>query len=570
MGNTRSADPCGPDALEISVKHSLILAALAAATLPSAACRSSDTGGGAGLPVISDSEIARHMRVLSSDEYLGRGPGQTGGTLAAEYIGGHFREIGLEAPEGSYLQSFPVIGTTPDPQSVSLEFEGAGGELRPSYLDDFVLSAGVPQAGRVATEAELVFVGYGIDAPEAQWDDFAGADVAGKYVLILVNDPPAPPTEPERFGGIAMTYYGRWTYKYEEAARQGALGALVVHETEPAGYPWSVVRGGFSGEQFSLPPDPDGFTPPALLGWVSLDLARSLLALGGLDYDELKERAAQSGFTALPTGITVRGALESSVRSVETANVVGLLPGSERPDDVLLVTSHYDHFGVGEPIDGDSIYNGAYDNASGTALIMAMATAMAALRPAPARSVLFIATGAEEQGLLGAEWYVHAPLFPLERTVAELNFDGANLWGVTTDVIVQGAERSELGDYVQRRAEEMGLTVMPDSEPENGTFFRSDHFPFAKAGVPALYVEHGRRYVGRPDGWGDEVQAEYTANHYHAPSDEFREDFVFDGAVQHGTLGMATILDIAADTTWPNWYDGQEFKTARDAMRAPR
>ena len=521
-------------------------------------------------PEISAAEIEEHMRTLASDEYLGRGPGHVGGQMAAEYVARHFEEYGLEAPGGSYLQPVPIIGVTPDPATVSLAFRGPGGELTPTYLDDFVLNAGDPEAPGAVGEAELVFVGYGIDAPETGWDDFAGVDVAGKYILILVSDPPAPADEPDRFGGVAMTYYGRWTYKYEEAARQGALGALVVHETEPAGYPWSVVRGGFSGEQFSLPPDPAGPAPAGMVGWVSLDLARSLLALGGHDYDELKERAATRGFTAVPTGVTVRASVDSGLRRVETQNVAGLLRGSSRPDEYLLVTAHYDHFGIGEPIDGDSIYNGAYDNASGTALIMAMAEAMSSMETPLDRSVLFIATGAEEQGLLGAEWYVQSPLVPLDRTVAEVNFDGANLWGLTTDVIVQGEERSELGAYVRRRAAELELTIVPDAEPQNGYFFRSDHFPFAKAGVPSLYIEHGVAYVGRPEGWGMQIQEEYTANYYHAPSDEFSEDFVFDGAVQQGTLGMLTVLNVASDDAWPNWHEGQEFKAARDVMMAGR
>jgi len=536
-----------------------------------AACGSdSDRPSADTIPDISSAEIAEHMRVLSSDEYMGRGTGQDGGRMAAEYIAERFEAYGLEAPGGSYLQPFPIVGSAPDLATVSLRFSGPGGQISPTYLDDFVLSTGDAEADGAAGEAELVFVGYGIDAPETDWDDFAGVDVAGKYILILVNDPPAPLSEPDLFGGVAMTYYGRWTYKYEEAARQGALGALVVHETAPAGYPWSVVRGGFSGEQFAFPADPAAPPPAGMVGWVSLDLARRLLALGGYDYDELKAAAGMRGFRAVETGITVSGHVDSEVRRVETQNVVGVVPGSERPDEYILVTAHYDHFGIGEAIDGDSIYNGAYDNASGVALIMAMAHTLVSMDPGPERSVLFMATGGEEQGLLGAEWYVQSPLEPLNQTVMELNMDGANLWGVTTDVTVHGEERSELGAFVRPRAAELGLTIMPDPEPENGLFFRSDHFPMAKAGVPSLWVEHGRDYVGRPAGWGDEVQEEYTANHYHAPSDEFSEDFVFDGAVQQGRLALLTVLDVASEDGWPNWYEGQEFKAARDAMMAGR
>ena len=529
-----------------------------------------DAASDGSVPQISAAEIERHMRTLSSDDFLGRGPGQPGDDLAAEYIADHFEAVGLEAPNGSYFQAVPMVGTTTDPATVALSFEGPDGAVTPTYLEEFVLNAGDPEAEGASGEAELVFVGYGITAPEAGWDDFGDVDVAGKYIMILVNDPPAPPDEPALFGGIAMTYYGRWTYKYEEAARRGALGALIVHETEPAGYPWSVVRGGWSGEQFALPPDPDGAEPAGMVGWVSLAVARRAVAAGGHDFDELKARAGRRGFTAVPTGVTVRGRVDSSVRRVETRNVVGLLPGAERPDEYVTVTAHYDHFGIGEAIDGDSIYNGAYDNASGTALLMALAEGIADVEERPARSVLFIATGAEERGLLGAQWYAQSPLHPLNRTVAEINVDGANLWGVTTDMIVQGEERSELGSYVRREADEMELTLMPDAEPEKGFFFRSDHFPFAKAGVPSLYVEHGRSYVDRPEGWGDSIQAAYTANHYHAPSDEFSEDFVFDGAVQQAELVARVLLDIARDDTWPSWNEGQEFKAARDEMMRSR
>ncbi len=521
-------------------------------------------------PLVSATDIARHTEVLASDSLLGRGPGHVGGDKAVAYISARFAEYGLEPPEGSYVQAVPMIGNTPVAETVGLSFTGPRGSLTPTYLDEFVLNPGYPDGIEAAGEGELVFVGYGIDAPEAGWDDFAGLDLAGKFILILVNDPPATEDEPDLFGGVAMTYYGRWTYKYEEAARQGALGALIVHETGPAGYPWSVVRGGFSGEQFSLPADPEAPDPSALIGWVSLDVARAALATAGHDFDELKARAGRRGFTAVPTGVTVSAGLTARVRRLDTQNVVGLVPGTTRPDEYILVTAHYDHFGVGEPIAGDSIYNGAYDNASGTALILAMARSLAEREPGPDRSVLFIATGAEEQGLLGAQWYVQSPLYPLARTVAAVNFDQGNVWGRTTDISVLGEERSELGPYVQRRAREMGYTITPEAQPEVGTYFRSDHFPFARAGVPALYFKHGRDFVGRPAGWGNSVLDDYTANHYHAPTDEVGPDWVYDGAARDATLALLTILDLAATDAFPNWHEGQEFRAARDAMMGGR
>ena len=517
-------------------------------------------------PLVSSEAVGQHTRILASDSMMGRGPGHAGGDMAVGYIAAHFEEHGLVAPAGSYVQPVPMIGNTPVAESAELTFTGPRGTVTPGYLDDFVLNPGYADAIDVTGEAELVFVGYGIEAPEAGWDDFGGADVQGKFILILVNDPPATATEPDLFGGVAMTYYGRWTYKYEEAARQGALGALVVHETGPAGYPWSVVRGGFSGEQFSLPPDPEAPDPAAMIGWVSEDVARGVLAVGGHDFDELKARAGQRGFTAVPTGVVARARLQARVRQVETANVVGLVPGATRPEEYVLVTSHYDHFGIGEAVEGDSVYNGAYDNASGTALIMEMARALADMEPGPDRSVLFIATGAEEQGLLGAQWYVQSPLYPLDRTVAAVNFDEANVWGETSDISVLGEERSELGAYLRRHIEHVGYTITPEAEPEVGTYFRSDHFPFARAGIPALYFKHGLQYVGRRAGWGDSIQADYVANHYHAPSDEVGADWTYTGAARDGTLALLTILDLANTDAWPNWHEGQEFKAARDEM----
>ena len=517
------------------------------------------------VPEISGDLIREHMRRLAADEFEGRGPGSDGGMRAAEYVAAQFEAAGLQPVNGSYFQDVRLIGTTPQPSDISLGFSRAGRTVNPDYLDDFVLWSGEPEAEAVEGSGELVFVGYGISAPENDWNDF-GTDVAGKVILILVNDPPAPLDEPDLFGGRAMTYYGRWTYKYEEAARQGALAALVVHTTDAAGYPWSVVRGGWSGEQVALPPSPDA-APVPLQGWLSYETASRVLDLASLDLDELMAQAAHRDFEPIETGVLVGARVTNTLRQVETRNVVGLLPGSSRLDEVITLTSHYDHFGIAEAVDGDSIYNGAYDNASGTALLISLAGATASLPEAPARSLLFVATAAEEQGLLGAAWYVQSPLFPLANTVAEINMDGANLWGETDDMIAQGAERSELGRYVGARAAEAGLTLAPDAEPEKGFFFRSDHFPFARAGVPSLYIEHGRRYRGQPEGWGNEVQADYTANRYHAPSDEFSEDFVFSGAVQQGWLILSTALDIARDDTWPNWFEGSEFRAARDAMR---
>lgn len=520
------------------------------------------------LPALSGADIAQHMRTLSSDAFAGRAPGTAGGERAAAYIADAFEAMGLEPVDGSFLQAVPMVGSTPLADGTSLALSTGGRAVTADYLTDFVAWSGDALADEATAAGELVFVGFGISAPEVAWDDFAGTDVTGKILLGLVNDPPAPGDEPELFGGPAMTYYGRWTYKFEEAARRGAAGALLIHVTDMAGYGWNVVGGSWSGEQFALPADPEAPSRAAVEGWISNDLAREVLAAAGLDLDQLIEAAASRDFTPIATGITVDARVLSSVRTVDTYNVVGLLRGSARPDEVLTISSHYDHLGTGLAVEGDSIYNGAYDNASGTALLLELAETFTQMETAPERSLLFIATAAEEQGLLGAAAYVQSPLFPLASTVAEVNVDGANLWGVTDDMIAMGAERSELGAFVERRAAEMEVRLAPDAEPEKGFFFRSDHFPFARAGVPSLYFEHGRDYRGRPAGWGDSIQAAYNQVAYHAPSDEWSDAFVFDGAVQQGRLVFLTVLDIANDSTWPNWSEGSEFRAARDRMLA--
>jgi Zn-dependent M28 family amino/carboxypeptidase len=474
--------------------------------------------------------------------------------------------MGLEPVRGSYFQRVPILGSLPLAPGIDISFRRGGRSASPQHLDDYTLIAGDAAAPFVEGAGELVFVGYGINAPELGWDDFGGTELAGKVLLMLVNDPPATPEEPDLFGGPAMTYYGRWTYKYEEAARQGAVAAILIHTTESAGYPWSVVRAGRSREQFSLPSDPAAPSPVPMKGWMTYGTAEWVLEMAGLELNDLVAKAGTRDFTPVPTGIRVSGQVTSAVRAVETVNVVGLLSGGERPDEVITITSHYDHLGVGEPVEGDSIRNGAYDNASGIALVLEMAEAFTTLPTPPARSILFIATAAEEAGLLGSAWYAQSPLFPLEKTVAEVNVDGANMWGETDDFTVHGVERSGLGAYAESRAQEMSLTLIPDQEPEKGFFFRSDHFPMARAGVPALYFSHGSRYRGKPESYGDSIQADYAANHYHAPSDEFSDGWVYEGAIQHALFVYRVVLDIAQDSTFPNWFEGSEFKATRDAL----
>ncbi|HEX2093328.1 MAG TPA: M20/M25/M40 family metallo-hydrolase, partial [Longimicrobiaceae bacterium] len=478
------------------------------------------------------------------------------GELAAEYIHAQLRRIGLRPVEGSYLHPVPLVGLTPEPR---LEFVLPGGEtLKPVYRDAYVLRTGVPEA-EVEAEGELVFAGYGITAPEYGWDDFGDTDVRGRILLVRVNDPGTEAT-PGFFGGKALTYYGRWTYKYEEASRRGAAGVLLIHTDESAGYGWNVVRSSNTGEQFDLAGDP-GF-PLRVKGWISEGTAMEALRRAGHDPDELLRRSEEPGFRPVPTGIRVRARVRSTVREVQTANVAGLLPGSDpdRAGEVLLLTSHYDHLGTGTGEDGERVvYHGAYDNASGVALLLAVAEAAAALPRPPARSLLFVSTTAEESGLLGSEWYARNPLVLLERTAAALNVDGANLQGKTRDIAPLGADRSELGDAVREAARAEGMTLRPDPHPEQGMFFRQDHFPLARAGVPALALDHGLDFEGRPEGWGEAWYEEFVTRHYHQPSDAYREGIDYGGAVQQGRVMLRTALAVASADRFPEWGAEAEF-----------
>ncbi|MEJ2503954.1 MAG: M20/M25/M40 family metallo-hydrolase [Gemmatimonadota bacterium] len=513
---------------------------------------------------ITAGEIRAHLFLLSSDSYEGRAPGTRGADLAARYIQSRFMAAGLQPIHDSYVQEVPVVGVTTRPETVALDFEHETGSAAAAYPTDAVVWPG-SQAPRLEIAAELVFVGYGIDAPEWDWDDFGDADVAGKVLLFLVGDPPAPPEEPDLFAGRDLTYYGRWSYKLEEARRRGATGALVVHRPDAAGYGWDVVMSSWTGERLTLQESGEA-TPTPLQGWLSGAFTADVLAQAGLDLDELAVRAARRDFRPVPTGITVRGRLESTSRRVRTHNVVGYLPGSDSAaaQEVILFTSHYDHLGIGAPVDGDSIYNGAYDNASGIALLLEVADAFARV-DRPRRGVVFIATTGEEAGQLGARHYVRRPLFPLHRTAAAFNIDGANLWGETDDVIALGSELSSLGESLRSRAARMGIQVRPDPVPERGTFFRSDQFPFARAGVPVLNIQHGLRFRGRPSGWGDALMERWLELHYHKPSDEFDPAADLSGAVQQGRLLFSVGYDVANADSAPRWHDDAPYHAARDS-----
>ncbi|MGH7483183.1 MAG: M20/M25/M40 family metallo-hydrolase [Longimicrobiales bacterium] len=522
------------------------------------------------LATISAFQMRAHLSFLSHDLLEGRGTGSRGGRIAATYIASELMRAGVQPVGPRYLHDVPIIGVTPDGEGISFVLSAEGRRVAARYTEDVVVWPGGAET-TPAVSGELVFVGYGVHAPESGWDDFDDVDLRGRILLVLVGDPPAPPDDPDRFDGPAMTYYGRWTYKFEEAERRGAVGALIIHTTDAAGYPWGVVQSSWTGEQFMLPPA--AAEPPALdlRGWVTYDFAREALAVVGLDLDELYVRAARSDFAPVPTGLRVAARVPARSRRVDTHNVIGVVPGrGPRAAEHVIYTAHYDHLGIGPAVDGDSIYNGAYDNASGIALLLELAEAFARLRPAPARSVVFVATGAEEAGLLGAQRYVREPALPLGGAVATINIDGANVWGETDDVVGLGADRSTLGPMLQRRAREMGLVMETDLAPEKGLFFRSDHFAFARAGVPALSLEHGSDFRGRPPGWGDRVLRLYDAERYHRPGDEYSAAFVLEGAVQQAKLAFLLGYDLASMEGRPSWYPGSGFRAAQERLRARR
>jgi len=507
------------------------------------------------LPPINTRAIDAHLKFLADDLLEGRAPATRGGRLAAKYVADAFQALGLEpgGPSGSYFQPVALVGMTPQP---TLAWGKGGDTASPRYRDDFVAWAERPEQ-HIAVDGDLVFVGYGTRAPEWQWDDYKGVPLRGKVLLMLVNDPGLQ--DSTIFNGKALTYYGRWTYKLEEAARQGALGALLVHTTESATYPWEVVRGSWSVEQFML--DRVRAQSLALAGWVQHDVAQRALAQVGLDLDSLTRAAARRDFRPVATGIHAAVEITSALRHVESDNVVAKLPGSDLRlgPEAVLFTAHWDHKGIGPAVNGDSIYNGAEDNASGVAAMLAAAQALVEVTPRPRRTVLFIATTAEESGLLGSEAYVQAPLVPLERTAAVLNLDVTNVRGATRDIDALGIERSTLGDAFRAaaRAESLAVRHLPDVR---GSFYRSDHFPFARAGVPALSFKSGLDFVDRPQGWGKEQEDEYNTHRYHQPSDEYLPSFRYDGMAQQVRVAVRVAVAVANAPQLPRWLPSSEFQ----------
>jgi Zn-dependent M28 family amino/carboxypeptidase len=512
---------------------------------------------------ITAAEIDGHLRFLSSDLLEGRAPATRGGRLAAEYIASQLRAFGLKpGNDTSYLQSVPIDVVTADKSTMRFAASGkATADLR--YPDDVVAFAG-SAVDNSAARGELVFVGYGAAAPEYRWNDFKDVDLRGKVVLILVNDPPAPASEPNLFGGRAMTYYGRWTYKFEEAERRGAAGALIVHTTEAAGYPWHTVVGSWAREQRMLPRPDDAPAPLGVRGWITDSAATALLKQAGLDLAQLRQQATRRDFSPVATGIMMDLAFRNTVEHLRSENVAGVVPGRDpkMKDEYVLFSAHWDHFGIGPAVNGDSIYNGALDNASGTSDLLAVARAAAA-GPAPKRSMMFVFVTAEEFGLLGSQYFAEHPTVPAEKIVANLNVDGGNLLGRVRDLRVLGDTKSSLGPSLATLVRPRGLTLSPDSHPERGYFYRSDHFSFAKVGVPSVSIAAGNDYLGRPKNWGLEQEEDYTAHRYHQPSDEYSPNFDLTGAVQLSQIVLDFGRSIANAPGVPTWNADAEFRAAR-------
>jgi Zn-dependent M28 family amino/carboxypeptidase len=536
-----------------------ILAA-AVATLLALPATAADTAPNA----ITEQGLLASIKILASDEFEGRAPGSNGEQKTVAWLTAQFKALGLKPgnPDGSWVQKVPMRSQTPSPR---FSYTVGGKTVALNFPDDFVASSTGPDTSVRIKDSEIVFVGYGAVAPEYGWDDFKGVDVRGKTIVMLINDPAIPdPRDPSRldpamFKGEEMTYYGRWTYKYEIAAKMGAAAAIIVHETKPAAYPYAVVRQGGIGEQFSLAGG--GKETPEIPGWIHEDKARELFAAAGLDFAQLKQAALKKDFKPVSLKGVANFEIDNERRFLDSHNVVALLPGSDPKlkDEYVIYSAHWDHLGK----HGDKIFYGALDNASGTAALLELAKAYKALPKAPKRSVLFIATTAEERGLLGAKYYAHQPLYPIARTVANINIDGINAWGRTAQIENVTSGHSSLDGLLTRHAAAQGRKTVPNSRPETGTFYRADQLEFARVGVPVLYTKARSNYVGKPDSYAREVVDRYTAHDYHQPSDMVRDNWDFSGGVQDIQLLFQVGLDVANGTQWPKWNATSEFSSLR-------
>jgi Zn-dependent M28 family amino/carboxypeptidase len=521
------------------------------------------------LPAIDLTQLLAHTKQLSSDPFEGRAPGTRGEDLAVNYLADQFKAAGLKPgnTDGTYFQAVPLVGITPTP--APLVFRRGGQVQTLAWKDDVVAWTKHVADSASLQDSEAVFVGYGVVAPEFDWDDYKGVDVKGKTIVVLVNDPPVPdPSNPaeldaKTFGGKAMTYYGRWTYKYEMGAQKGAAGVLIVHETEPAGYGFNVVQGK-TGEQFDLVTPDKNMGRAAIEGWITLDAAKTLLKNAGQDFDTLKKKAATRDFRPVPLGAAASMTIANKLRTINSRNVMARLEGADPKlkDEYVVYTAHWDHFGK----NADGIFHGAEDDALGCAALIEMGRAFTRLPAPPRRSILFLAVTAEEQGLLGSQFYSVMPVYPLAKTVADINMDSWNTHGRTKDMTLTGYGASELDDYARDAAAEQGRVVHGDAEPEKGFYYRSDHFNFAKQGVPALDIAGGVDYIGKPPEFGQRMRKEWTDKRYHTPLDVVMPDWDLNGTREDLRVLFAVGQRVSQADKMPEWKPGNEFKAKRDAM----
>ena len=528
-------------------------------------CNTAQTAGdNDGLSAFSKDSLARHIKALSSDEFQGRKPFSIGETKTIDYLTEQFKIAGLEPGNGdTYLQDVPMVMITTN-AAPTMEVQSAKEKFTLKGFDDYVIWTDKTDSAIALNNDELVFAGYGVVAPEYNWNDYAGLDVKGKVVMVLVNDPGFNAGDSSLFKGKTMTYYGRWTYKFEEAARQGAKGCLIVHNTEAASYPFNVVQNNWNTSRLRLDNRGKQETLCDVIGWVSNPTARKLLKAAGQD-SSLLTKADSRGFKGLPLGVKLSTTMKVKPEYSKSHNVIGKITGAKRPDETIIYTAHWDHLGIGTPDEtGDSIYNGALDNASGTAGLLELARAFKSLKTPPERTIVILAVTAEEQGLQGSAYYAQNPIYPAKTTVAEINMDGLNYYGPTKDIVVVGKGQNELEDILKEEMDKVNREIDFEPHPEAGYYYRSDHFNFAKAGIPALYIENGVKVIGKDPGYGQAIADEYTAKHYHRPSDQFDPKWEFSGAIADLQLLFNVGKKLAYSDTFPKWKNGSEFKAIRE------
>jgi len=529
-----------------------------------AACQSPENNGKTSTSTFNKDSLVKHIVVLASDSFEGRKPFSAGDTKTVNYVKNAFVSLGLEPGNGdSYFQEVPMVDITCHP-APTMKVESAKGNFDLKLTKDYVLQTARTDSIITFNHDELIFAGYGVVAPEYNWNDYAGIDVKGKVVLVMVNDPGFGTSDTTLFKGRTMTYYGRWTYKFEEAARQGAKGCLIIHNTEAASYPFTVVQNSWGSSNMFLENKNSTQYHCALAGWVSAEAAKKLLSAAGKDTSLLMQ-ANTRGFKA----ISLEEKLSTTVKVTsvynKSNNLIGKITGTKRPDEYILYTAHWDHLGVGKPdAKGDSIYNGALDNASGTAALLEIARAFRNEDPKPERTIIFLCVTGEEQGLLGSEYYGQHPIYPLKKTVAELNMDVMLPFEKTNDLVIAGAGQNELEDYAADAAKIQNRYITPEHDPEAGHYFRSDHFSLAKVGVPALDIKGGDDVPGKGKHYGKKWREDYRKNHYHTPSDQYDSTWTFEGGLQDMELLYLIGKRLASETTWPKWKVGSEFKAVRE------